>query len=166
MDAVISKEKSSDQWNFFLPDEELGGPLTSGYKPLGTSNLEGLSSANVAQTLIFRGKNMDMREKLLRPTWIKIDLDAIKHNTAEIKKVIGEGVKLISVLKGNAYGCGLLQVVKTLCCENIYGFGAGNIYEAIEVRRNCNLLVVLFGNTLKTPFLRSLGIILRLLSVI
>lgn len=91
---------------------------------------------------------MDISKELLRPTWIEIDLDAIKSNTAEIRRVIGDKVKLIPVLKGNAYGCGLIEVVEALSNENIYGFAAGNIYEAIEVRKHTRLPILLFGNTL------------------
>lgn len=91
---------------------------------------------------------MDIRKGLLRPTWIEIDLDVMKSNIAEIKRTIGSSVKLIVVLKGNAYGCGLTETVEALSTEGIYGFGAGNIYEAIEVRKHTDLQILLFGNTL------------------
>lgn len=92
---------------------------------------------------------MDISERLLRPTWIEIDLDAIKSNVAEIRRITGEKVRVIPVLKGNAYGCGLIEVVQVLSKEDIYGFALGNIYEAIEVRKNSELPILLFGNTLK-----------------
>jgi alanine racemase len=92
---------------------------------------------------------MDICKELLRPTWIEIDLDSIISNAREIKRVIGQHTKLIPVLKGNAYGCGLIEVVEALRDKDIYGFGVGNIYEAIEIRKNTHLPILLFGNTLK-----------------
>ena len=57
---------------------------------------------------------MDFKENLLRPTWIEIDLDAVHQNVLQIKRLIGKRVNLIPVLKGNAYGCGLSEVVQAL----------------------------------------------------
>ena len=110
--------------------------------------------------MIERNK-MNFQDNLLRPTWIEIDLDALTHNVREIKKFIGKNVNLIPVLKGDAYGCGLIETVQTLSREDIYGFGVGNIYEAIEVRKNSNLPILLFGNTLSNaiPEIQRLNII-------
>ena len=91
---------------------------------------------------------MDPRNELLRPTWVEIDLDALRNNTAEIRRIIGPEVKLIAVLKGNAYGCGLSETIETLSQTDIYGFAVGNIYEAIETRKITNRPILLFGNTL------------------
>ena len=42
-----------------------------------------------------------------RPTWAEIDLDAFYHNYAAIKKRVGPGVKIIGVVKADAYGHGV-----------------------------------------------------------
>ena len=43
-----------------------------------------------------------------------IDLDAICHNIREVKRVVGEGVKVMPVIKADGYGHGYLEVAKTL----------------------------------------------------
>jgi len=48
-------------------------------------------------------------QKLLSPTWIEIDLDAIAQNVKNIKQLIGEK-ELMAVVKGNAYGHNILEV--------------------------------------------------------
>ena len=46
--------------------------------------------------------------RLLRPTYVEVDLDIIKHNINEIKKVIDKNTKLGAVVKANAYGHGAI----------------------------------------------------------
>ena len=58
--------------------------------------------------------------RLLRPTYVEVDLDIIKHNINEIKKVIDKNTKLGAVVKANAYGHGAIEVAKVLEEENIY----------------------------------------------
>lgn len=52
--------------------------------------------------------------RLLRPTYVEVDLDIIKHNINEIKKVIDKNTKLGAVVKANAYGHGAIEVAKVL----------------------------------------------------
>ena len=56
--------------------------------------------------------------RLLRPTYVEVDLDIIKHNINEIKKVIDKNTKLGAVVKANAYGHGAIEVAKVLEEEN------------------------------------------------
>jgi len=42
-------------------------------------------------------------------TWVEISKGALEHNLSQFKRIIGEGI-LAPVIKGNAYGHGLLQV--------------------------------------------------------
>ena len=50
----------------------------------------------------------------LNRAWAEIDLDAIAHNTREIKKLTGSKVEMMGVVKADAYGHGVLEVVRTL----------------------------------------------------
>ena len=47
-------------------------------------------------------------------TWIEIDAQALRHNAAEFRKLIGPRTALMAVVKSNAYGHGLVQVAKLL----------------------------------------------------
>ena len=41
-----------------------------------------------------------------------IDLDAICHNIREVKRVVGEGVKVMPVIKADGYGHGAVPIAK------------------------------------------------------
>lgn len=49
---------------------------------------------------------------LVRPTYAKVNLSAIKHNVAVIKQNIGSGPMFCAVVKANAYGHGSVMVAK------------------------------------------------------
>ena len=44
-------------------------------------------------------------------SWLEIDAAALKHNAATFREVLGSGVRLGGVLKGNAYGHGFAEVL-------------------------------------------------------
>ncbi|MEX1276170.1 MAG: alanine racemase, partial [Bacteroidota bacterium] len=54
------------------------------------------------------------RPVVTRPTVAEIDLRAIAFNLKGIRKHIGEGVKILGVVKANAYGHGLIEVARFL----------------------------------------------------
>ena len=43
-------------------------------------------------------------------TYVKVDLGAIRHNITEIKRNVGEDVKVMAVVKADAYGHGAVPV--------------------------------------------------------
>ena len=68
-------------------------------------------------------------------TWIEINKKNLIHNLTEIKGLIGEGVKLMSVVKANAYGHGLLQIA-SIANDYADWFGVDSIKEAIKLRES------------------------------
>src|SRR3954468_1662321 len=54
--------------------------------------------------------------------WLEIDARALRHNIGVFRGVLGSGVRLGGVLKGNAYGHGFAQVLPTAqaACDTIY----------------------------------------------
>jgi len=70
-----------------------------------------------------------------KPNWVEIDLDAIAHNCREIKKWIGEKAELAAVIKGNAYGHGIVMVAKTAVENGATRFAAARVDEGIVVRK-------------------------------
>ena len=55
-------------------------------------------------------------------SWLEIDARALRHNIGVFREVLGPGVRLGAVLKGNAYGHGFAQVLPTVheWCNSIY----------------------------------------------
>ena len=67
--------------------------------------------------------------------YAEISLEAIGHNIREVKKRLPEGVKLLGVVKANAYGHGAVPVASYLENQVDY-FATATIEEAIELREN------------------------------
>lgn len=67
--------------------------------------------------------------------YAKISLEAIGHNIREVKKRLPEGVKLLGVVKANAYGHGAVPVASYLENQVDY-FATATIEEAVELREN------------------------------
>jgi alanine racemase len=70
----------------------------------------------------------------LRRCWAEIDLAALRHNVATIRAQLAAEVRLMAVVKANAYGHGSRGVVPALA-GNVEMFGVANLGEALEVRR-------------------------------
>lgn len=67
--------------------------------------------------------------------YAEISLEAIRHNIREVKKRLPEGVKLLGVVKANAYGHGAVPVASYLENQVDY-FATATIEEAVELREN------------------------------
>ena len=71
-------------------------------------------------------------EKYLR-AYAEVDLEAIGHNIAEVRKNVGSKVKICAVIKADAYGHGAVAVGKYLESAVDY-FAVATVDEAIELR--------------------------------
>ncbi|MBA2524422.1 MAG: alanine racemase [Pyrinomonadaceae bacterium] len=69
-----------------------------------------------------------------RPTWANIDLDALASNFHLIKSRINKGVKVIAVVKANAYGHGAVECARKLAREGAEWFGVALPEEGIGLR--------------------------------
>lgn len=83
--------------------------------------------------------------------WVEVDLDAIRHNVAAIRRRIGSA-KLMAVVKADAYGHGLAPVARTLMQCGVDAFAVANLAEALVVRQvgGSGWPILLFGSAL--PF--------------
>ena len=75
-----------------------------------------------------------MKILLSRPVWAEINLQAIKNNIQEIRKIIKKQ-RIMAIVKANAYGHGAVEIAKTLKEEDIDFFGVAILEEALELRR-------------------------------
>jgi alanine racemase len=70
-----------------------------------------------------------------RPTFCTIDLEALRWNYQQVRKKVGPGVKVLSVVKANAYGHGAGEIAKTLEDEGSDAFGVATLEEGINLRK-------------------------------
>lgn len=69
-----------------------------------------------------------------RPTWAEIDLNNLAANFNSIKERVDSSVKVMAVVKANAYGHGAAQCARRLVKEGAEWFGVALPEEGIELR--------------------------------
>ena len=108
--------------------------------------------------------NKNIKSKIIEKnnlpvTWMNIDLYQLEKNYKNILKKVGLNVGIISVLKANAYGHGLIPVAKMLEELRTDKIAIGSIDEAVILRKNeIKTSIVL----LYPPFYNQFSIILDL----
>lgn len=70
-----------------------------------------------------------------RPTWLEVDLGAIKNNVMEIRRLIGENVEILGVVKANAYGHGLKKIAGSLLDNGANRLGVATLGEGVLIRK-------------------------------
>jgi alanine racemase len=69
-----------------------------------------------------------------RPTFARIDLDALAHNLRETMKFVGDDLKYMAVVKADAYGHGAVECALRLQEEGVDWFGIAIPEEGCELR--------------------------------
>ena len=67
-------------------------------------------------------------------TWLEINLTAIKNNINNIRNIIGKDKIFLAAIKGNAWGYGTVQYVKTLVDSGVDWLGITTIEDAVQIR--------------------------------
>ena len=70
-----------------------------------------------------------------RPTRCVIDHAALRWNLQQIRAKVGAQVKILSMVKADAYGHGAVPAAKTLRAAGADAFGVATLDEGIELRR-------------------------------
>jgi alanine racemase len=68
-------------------------------------------------------------------SWLEINTKNLTHNIAQLKKFSSPRTKLMAVIKGNAYGHGLLEVGKAIA-EDVDYLGIYDLNDALLLRKN------------------------------
>jgi len=71
----------------------------------------------------------------LRWSWVEIDTKAIEHNVREFKKRIGARVRMMAVVKADAYGHGAIEVARVALANGASWLGVATVREGVELRQ-------------------------------
>src|ERR1041384_2862238 len=66
--------------------------------------------------------------------WAEVDLDALRENLAWLRHRVGPQVKIMTVVKADAYGHGLKPIAALLMQSGTDIFGVANLAEAHAIR--------------------------------
>lgn len=69
-----------------------------------------------------------------RPTFAEIDLGAVRHNLRALRGLLAPGVRLMGVIKADAYGHGAVPVARTLEAAGVDMLGVALVEEGVELR--------------------------------
>ena len=72
-------------------------------------------------------------ERLLRPAWVEVNLDALDRNIKNIRRKAG-GAQLIGVIKADAYGHGAVECARVLRQNGCRMFAVATLEEAAHLR--------------------------------
>lgn len=70
----------------------------------------------------------------MRPAWVEIDLSRLRRNLQLIREELPPAVKLLAVVKDEAYGHGARDVAQIALEEGAHGFGLSTLEEAMTLR--------------------------------
>ncbi|MDD5139131.1 MAG: alanine racemase [Verrucomicrobiales bacterium] len=69
-----------------------------------------------------------------RPAWVEIDLARLRRNLQLIRRDLPREVKLLAIVKDEAYGHGALDIARIAIEEGAWGFGLSTLEEAMVLR--------------------------------
>ncbi len=72
----------------------------------------------------------------MRPTWAEINLGNLAANFQRLRELISRNVKIMAVVKADAYGHGAVGCAQKLAAEGADWFGVALPEEALELRQN------------------------------
>ncbi len=81
-----------------------------------------------------------------KPIWAEIDLHAIKHNIQRIRGILPPGTKLMTVVKANAYGHGIIPISQICQEQGVEALGVARLDEALCLRAaGIELPIIILG---------------------
>jgi alanine racemase len=81
----------------------------------------------------------------MRITRAEVDLSAIRHNVKQVASRVGTGVRILGVVKANAYGHGLISTSKAMLEAGVSYFGVALPEEGIQLRQHTNVPILVFS---------------------
>src|SRR5919108_741560 len=71
-----------------------------------------------------------------RATRVVVDLGAIRHNVRLVRAAVGPGVRLMAMVKANAYGHGAVPVARACVEAGATGLAVATVDEGLALRRS------------------------------
>lgn len=82
-------------------------------------------------------------------SWVEINKKVLQHNIEQFQKLIGDKIKLVAIVKANAYGHGLVEVAKIAVSSRVNWLGVDSIDEALKLRKaGIDAPILILGYTL------------------
>lgn len=78
---------------------------------------------------------LKMTPEIKARLWIEINTEAVLNNFKILQDVFKD-VKILAVIKADAYGFGLIEMARIFSQAGAYMLGVTSIYEGLELRRN------------------------------
>src|SRR3989344_3951156 len=72
--------------------------------------------------------------KMKSKTWLEISRGSLRNNVATIRRLLGPKVKLLAVIKSNAYGHGLMSMASLAAEDKVDGFCVDSVIEGHKLR--------------------------------
>jgi Alanine racemase len=67
-------------------------------------------------------------------SWVEVDLDNFSHNWSEVKRLVGYDVKILQVVKADAYGHGAIEISNIAIKNRAAFLGVANADEGVQLR--------------------------------
>lgn len=91
--------------------------------------------------------------KIYRPTWVDIDMQAVRHNFRTVRQMIGEQVKICAIVKANAYGHGYIKLSQLFVDEGVDFLAVATIDGALKLREaGIEVPILVLGWTPETAY--------------
>jgi alanine racemase len=68
------------------------------------------------------------------PAWVEVDLDALTANIAEVRRRVGPDVRILLIVKADAYGHGAVEVAREAVRAGVHMLGVATVDEGKELR--------------------------------
>ncbi len=81
----------------------------------------------------------------MRTTRAEVDLSAIQYNIKQVAGKVGRNVRILGVVKANAYGHGLVAASNAMLKAGATYLGAAITDEGIQLRQHTNIPVLVFS---------------------
>ena len=66
--------------------------------------------------------------------WVEVDLGALKHNLAQVRSILPDGVRIMAVVKGNGFGHGYVEPSRAFVEAGADALAVTRIEEALPIR--------------------------------
>lgn len=68
------------------------------------------------------------------PAWVEVNLDALGHNVAIVRRLVGADTRILFIVKADAYGHGAVEVAREAVRAGVHMLGVATVDEGLELR--------------------------------